>query len=150
MKIFILSISTLILLAFACNTTKNKSTETTVPEKEDATTWNTQLHDIWVLTMINGKQLDKNSSRPLLELFPGDNKMGGNGGCNRLFGTLEAKAESIHFSGIGSTKMFCKEQMPMEREFTQTLAQVDRYLIRNLQLVLYKGKETAMIFQKVD
>jgi len=121
-----------------------------MPEKDESSSWNPQLHDIWVLTMINGKQLDKNSSRPLLELFPGENKLGGNGGCNSLFGTVEAKARSIHFSAIGSTKMFCKDEMPLEREFTQTLTKVDRYLVRNLQLVLFKGEETAMIFQKVD
>ncbi len=150
MKLFISIISLIVIFSFGCNTTKTTKADGEMPEKDESSTWNPQLHDIWVLTMINGKQLDKNSSRPLLELFPGDNKMSGNGGCNSLFGTIEAKAESIHFSDIGSTKMFCKDEMPLEREFTQTLVKVDHYLVRNLQLVLYAGKETAMIFQKVD
>ena len=150
MKIIIIAISSLILLAFACNTTKSKPADQNQAEVEDTDVWIPQLHDIWVLTDMNGKELEGVTRRPRLELFPGDNRMGGHGGCNGLFGNIKATAQTINFSQLGSTKMYCAEEMDMEKEFLTALTQVDTYQIKGLKLYLASGEDTVLIFQKVD
>lgn len=148
MKTFILVLSGLALLFFACDTTKKKTTDT--PPVTDSDAWSPQLHDIWVLNELNGSELDKAISRPRLELFPGENKINGHGSCNQIFGNMEATSKTINFSKIGSTKKFCAETMATESEFLKTLGMVDRYLIKGLGLYLFIGDDLVMEFQKVD
>ncbi len=150
MKFIIIAFSALVLLLLACNTTKNKPSNDDETQVEDSEAWLPQLHDIWVLTEMNEKTLDRSGKRPLLELFPGDNRMGGNGGCNNLFGNIKATAQTINFDQIGSTKKYCADEMDMEREFTTSLGRVNRYEIKELKLYLFEGKKMILAFQKVD
>lgn len=143
--------ATLILLAFSCNSTKTTTVDNneSVKETMDAD-WNKRLHDIWVLNSMNGKEVKSMKNRPRLELFPADHKMLGHGGCNSLFGNVKAGARNIHFSDIGSTKMYCADSMPTEMEFVKTLASVQAYEIKSLQLHLFDENGLVMSFQKVD
>ncbi len=107
------------------------------------------LHDIWVLESIEGTPVTV-AERPRLELFPGEERIQGFAGCNQFFGKMKASAQSIQFSGIGSTKMFCTGKMEMESQLLSNLAKADTYLIKNLQLILLKGKQQLMVLRKVD
>ena len=147
MKILLIVLSGLTLLLFACNTTKDKQPDQA--EIQDNEAWNPLLHDIWVLTDINDRSLEGILKRPRLELFPSDNRMGGNGSCNDLFGNIKTTAQTIHFSKMGSTKMYCSE-MDMETEFLKTLALVNQYQIKGLKLYLLVDKKVVLVFQKVD
>lgn len=62
----------------------------------------------------------------------------GSGGCNRFFGTYEAKGDTLAVQVIGSTMAYCPE-MAAEDAFIRTLDQTATYTIENGTLTL-KGK----------
>ena len=143
--LLLLLLVTLIVVGLACNTGK-KGTET--PEAPDP--YAPTLHDIWVLETMDGKAVDREKPRPRLELFPEEGRIAGTGGCNQLFGQMEASGWQINFQDIGTTKMYCRELMETESRFLQLLQEADSYRIKELKLILLSGEETTLVFQKVD
>ena len=109
-----------------------------------------RLHDIWVVTEMNGEPLSIDRPRPQLELFPGEGRLAGNGSCNQLFGQMTADEYHIQFERVGATKMYCNGLMDQENTFLQLLNKVDTYEIRHLQLILFVEGDVAMVLQKVD
>jgi len=69
-------------------------------------------------------------------LQPDAKTVAGSGGCNRLFGVYELTGEALRFSGIGSTKMACKEGMETEAAFLPVLLRVRRWKIAGQRLEL--------------
>ncbi len=139
----------LALVLTGCGAARKNAPATGVETATDAV-YNQRLHDIWVLKKMLGKVEIHPEQRPRLELFPGERRMGGNGGCNELFGSMEATSEGIAFTGVGSTKMFCRDLMAQETAFVTALQAADRYEIKNLELLLYRGDELLMVLGKVD
>lgn len=120
-------------------------------KKQDATL---RLHDIWVATSLNGKELTfKNEkNRPRLEFKIAERKIYGKGVCNRFFGTIEKVSETqLEISDkMGSTMMACPK-MDIETSFLQTLPKVKTYKIKNNQLTLFDTENKEIIrFKKVD
>ncbi|GJM34700.1 MAG: hypothetical protein DHS20C18_37010 [Saprospiraceae bacterium] len=107
------------------------------------------LHDIWALESLNGKTVDV-TERPRLELFPGEERIGGFAGCNQFFGKMKLDGQKVDFSGIGSTRMFCDGKMDLESQFLSALDATDQYVIKNLQLTLSQGNQQLMVLRKVD
>jgi heat shock protein HslJ len=60
----------------------------------------------------------------------------GSGGCNRLFGVYELNGEALRFSGVGSTRMACKNGMDTETAFLPVLLRVKRWKVAGQQLEL--------------
>lgn len=139
----------LALLLAGCGASRNNAPATDAETTTD-TAADQRLHDIWVLKQMPGKVDVHPEKRPRLELFPGERRMGGNGGCNELFGSMEAQGGRVAFTGVGSTKMFCRDLMEQETAFTAALQAADRYEIKNLELLLYRGNELLMVLGKVD
>lgn len=109
-----------------------------------------RLHDIWVVTTMEGQPLPPEGHRPRLELFPVEERLGGSGGCNSIFGSFKVNGDQINFSEIGATKMFCAGLMKQEGQFLKLLQEVTHYELRGLQLLLLKDGEIMMHLQKVD
>lgn len=149
-NLLLLLLAIVALTVLACNTSKNgngKDGEET-PEAPDP--YAPTLHDIWVLETMDGNDLDRSVKRPQLELFPEKGTIGGTGGCNKLFGQMEALGWEITFRNIGTTKMFCPDLMDTESSFLKALEAVDHYQIRDLKLILLEGEDVRLILQKVD
>ena len=68
-----------------------------------------------------------------------DGKLNGFSGCNNFFGTYSFSGNSIHFSGIGMTKMYCKEAMDVENGLSQALTHADQFRINSNHLELSKN-----------
>jgi heat shock protein HslJ len=68
----------------------------------------------------------------------------GSGGCNRLFGVYELNGEALRFSGVGSTKMACKDGMDTETAFLPALLRVKRWKIAGRQLELSDSTGTVL------
>ncbi len=109
-----------------------------------------RLHDIWVVTTLAGQPLTDITNRPRLELFPAEGRVGGNGSCNNIFGSMSVDGQTVEFSQVGATKMFCAGLMEQESTFLELLGKVDNYEIRELQLLLLQGSEIIIHCQKVD
>ncbi|MEL6972374.1 MAG: META domain-containing protein [Bacteroidota bacterium] len=140
----------LVVVGIACNTSKNGTDKPAeeVPAAPDPYAPN--LHDIWVLETMDGEVISREFSRPRLELYPGEGRISGTGGCNDLFGQMEALGWEITFRNIGTTKMFCRELMDTERRFLEALGEVDHYRIKDLKLILLTGDKTTLVLQKID
>jgi heat shock protein HslJ len=63
-------------------------------------------------------------------------QVAGSGGCNRLFGIYELNGDALRFSGVGSTRMACKNGMETETAFLPLLLRVKRWKITGRQLEL--------------
>lgn len=78
-------------------------------------------------------------------------KINGNGGCNRFFGTVAMDAQSGTFtpSGVGSTKMAC-ENMSVENNYLGALQKVNKYVVTDSSLELYQGSLLLLKFNKAE
>lgn len=109
----------------------------------------TQLTDRhWKLVELNGQKVDynkKKGNQPYIILRPDDNnKVFGNAGCNRFFGTFELKeGGQISFSQMGATKMYCPN-METEKQFLQILSKADNYSLDGETMTLNKAKMSPL------
>ncbi|WP_414718349.1 META domain-containing protein [Stutzerimonas nosocomialis] len=80
--------------------------------------------------------------RTQLTLVLSEGRAYGNGGCNHWFGSYVRDGEQLRFSELGSTRRACGEAiMAQERRFLDTLGQVQRWDISNLdQLRLWPAQ----------
>ena len=73
---------------------------------------------------------------PRILLQPDSKQVNGSGGCNRMFGVYELNGDALRFSGIGSTKMACKDGMDTETAFLPSLLRVAKWRVTGQQLEL--------------
>lgn len=111
-----------------------------------------QLHDIWALEAVDGKQIDFSNEtlkRPILEVNLQEMKIMGTTGCNNYQGSLFIENDLIHFGPIAMTHMYCEGSL--ELQFTKAMAKVARYQIKEVHLVLFdKVGNVILEFKKVD
>lgn len=77
-------------------------------------------------------------SRPFIE-FTDDTTFTGHGGCNRIFGRRSGQPPKLMLSGIGTTKMYCREAMEIETSFVAMLDSCRSYWVVAEQLELYRA-----------
>lgn len=122
----------------------------------DSTSSSERLHDIWALQAINGNPIDMadfsgRNRQPVLEIFVEDKRIGGNDGCNNLFGQIATLTETeITFEQLGGTKMACPD-MSLSNEYGLALAATRSYSLKDLSLEFYNADgEEVLRFKKVD
>ncbi len=92
----------------------------------------------WLLVAVGDKPVtvtDSNRAAHII-LQPNSKQVAGSGGCNRMFGTYELNGDALRFSGVGATKMACKDGMDTEAAFLPVLLRVKRWKISGQQLEL--------------
>lgn len=102
------------------------------------------------LVELNGRKVT--NSKASIDLKFRTGSMTGNAGCNRMFGSFSARGNSIRFSGIGTTRMFCTKPagvMKQEAELTGALRDATRYQIRGGTLRIYVGRRQLMRFERI-
>lgn len=123
-----------------------------IPDKgTDEISDNYRLNDIWVLETINDTPADEANymkGLPRLEINIKEMKFNGTGGCNQIFGTLEADGEKIKFGPIGSTRMACPGNY--ESDFLTALNNAGSYKIENNRLYLIQNGKTLAVLKKID
>lgn len=87
-------------------------------------------------------------NKPTLVIESG--KLSGNAGCNNYFGelALDATAGNFKSDNVGSTRKMC-DNMEVETQFFSVLKEVDKYVVNNGVLELYKGNLLLMKFNKL-
>lgn len=105
----------------------------------------------WVLVKIKNKSVPKDS-KAFITINTAEKRLGGNGGCNHLFGTVEINGNRIKISEVGSTKMFCTEAgvMMRENELMNYLEKSTRYVQTGRTLSLYAGRSLLLKFKAKD
>ena len=102
------------------------------------------------LVELNGRNIT--NSKALIDLKWSTGRLSGNAGCNRMFGSFSSNGNSIGFSGIGTTRMFCTKPagvMKQEAEFTRALAAATRYQLNRGTLRIYAGRRQVLKFERV-
>ena len=136
-SIIIFSIALIIVLITGC-----KTTQTANITKESLAGSN------WQLLSVMGKEVSSADYAKGLPdaAFGSDDRISGNGGCNRYSGsyTLEENG-TITFGTMISTKMFCLGGG--ETEFMKTIAQVTAAKIEGGNLVLSNAGTKLLIFK---
>ena len=79
-----------------------------------------------------------------------EHRLGGNGGCNQLFGSYTLKGDSLSFSGVGSTLMACPEPgMTNERRLAAVLERTTTWDVTGEELDLMREGKSIGHFRSV-
>lgn len=101
----------------------------------------------WRLVQLGGEMVDNPAGErdAHLVLTSANNAVGGNLGCNRMFGHYALENDMLKFDGLGGTKMFCEARMQIETAFSNALMSTLRWKItgRSLELMDETGKTVA-------
>ncbi len=119
--------------------------------KNENTSANQILNDIWMASSINGDPINKMVSVPRLEINIAEMKIFGTDGCNEYNGAItESTSDKIKFGRIASTRRMCPE-MDIANKYTAALNTVAAYKVNGSKLALMNssGKE-VLSFIKVD
>ena len=81
----------------------------------------------------------------------GPNQYGASMGCNRMFFTAKFNGKGVvKFSDVGSTMMYCDQNMDLENAFGKALPTMTSYKIEGHHLTLSDGKGNHMKFVASD
>ncbi len=97
----------------------------------------------WKLESLKGSPVALKSGSSITLSFDGSSaKISGTGVCNKYFGGYTKTDDALVFSGIGSTKMMCDDNLN-ESDYFSMLGTVDSYKLSGGNLTL-KSKGTAV------
>ncbi len=102
----------------------------------------------WKLVKMGDTDLSTVGQPVTLTLDEPNKKISGFAGCNRFFGGYQSTEATLSFTGIGSTKMFCQDRMPIEDAYFQSLSSVQAYKIEGNKLYLLLEDKVMLEFSK--
>jgi heat shock protein HslJ len=131
MKRFLLLLATLVFVV-ACAPVAQQATPDGAGK--DAPLENTY----WKLTQLGNAAVRPapNQQEAHFILHPGDRRVSGSGGCNRLTGTYELEGDRLTFGRMAGTLMACVAGMVNEQRFLGVLQETRRAKITQQQLEL--------------
>ena len=104
----------------------------------------------WNLTELNGKPVVAGAGEreAYIELHADGDKLGGSGGCNRLFGSYDLSGSSLSFHSVASTLMACPDSATAdESALLQALKLTDSFRISGQNLELRASERVLARFQ---
>jgi len=105
-------------------------------------------HQQWVVVEMKGVPVQQSGGRrdAHITFDVTTKRFSGNGGCNQINGNYAVDKNDIRFTEVISTKMSCND-IEFENTFLNTLSTIDRYEVRENQLLLKKNKETRLVLR---
>ena len=97
-----------------------------------------EIDDLPVLPGAEGKDLH-------MVLKADTTGVNGFSGCNRFTGGYKLKNTSLQFGPLAGTMMMCADGAEQEKRFLDTLALVERFIIRGQNLTLYSGDNKPVL-----
>jgi heat shock protein HslJ len=98
----------------------------------------------WVLQEIEGRDVLE-TPRAMLT-FEGNEKIAGDGGCNRFFGPVKIDGSAITFGPLGATRRACGEPIDsQELAFLGALAKAAAFSLERGALVIVAADETPLL-----
>ncbi len=110
----------------------------------------TLTNTYWKLIDINNVPIKR--SEKLKEpyfILKAQNKLSGFSGCNRFFGSYTTQDNTISFTGVGMTRMMCRESMQLEHTFTKVFQEATHYKIQGEKLELFNNTQLLSSFRAV-
>ncbi len=106
----------------------------------------------WTLARIEGEAVG--GGECFIELDASAMRVSGSDGCNRFTGSYTVRGDRLKFSPLAGTKRACLDEAvrKLERRFHRALPQVNRFAVRDNQLMLYNGHRLllTLIAQTAD
>lgn len=112
-----------------------------------------RLHNIWMLQEVTGIALNPEmltKGLPVFEFNPGDGRLTGHTGCNKINAGIEVRGDMIIFGRIIATKMACPDLGAEQAVISKIDGKSFRYFISEGTLKLDDGKGNIMTFTKID
>ncbi len=114
--------------------------------KAVAVNTDTKIQQKWTLAKyLKNDKLIKNTSKAFIQ-FTKDARINGNSSCNNFFGSYTQSENTITFSQVGMTKMYCEGSI--ESDFITNLNEVNAYKIVKKSLYLYHDSKLLLAFVK--
>jgi len=104
----------------------------------------------WLLEDLGGKGVLDRAQATLA--FAADNKVAGNSSCNRFFGSVEIKGETIKFGALGTTRMACRGETlaNQERDYLKALENAETIRIDGPYLLIQsKGLDKPLRYSQI-
>jgi len=99
----------------------------------------------WILTSVRGLADVDAERQAYIQFLSDDNRITGVSGCNSFFGQYQIDKTTLALSGLGSTKMLCRD-MRVEDAFLSLLANVTEFSIEGSTLTLFDAEGAAATF----
>jgi heat shock protein HslJ len=103
----------------------------------------------WVLTEWPGETMPNTTKQATLN-FGANNSVGGKSFCNGFGGSVTMDGNSIKFSELMGTMMFCEDVGQAESKYTEGLRTTNAFKIVDGKLQLFNGDKLLMVFSKAD
>ena len=102
----------------------------------------------WVVAKIGKEKVSVSAEKmPWMQLS--DGKVSGFSGCNRMIGSYALDGETLLFSNLGGTKMFCFDTQELEDQFMQTLAKTHYWKLKCRNLRLFDSEKKLIMTFKI-
>ena len=104
----------------------------------------------WYLTRIHGDtgRTEITRKKAFIRFNEAKGSAGGNGSCNSFGSAITVNGNTISFSNIFSTKMYCDEVQAAENIFFGRLQKVTRYEVKGKTLLLLDEDKVVLEFEK--
>ncbi|MFD0940519.1 META domain-containing protein [Pedobacter boryungensis] len=103
----------------------------------------------WVLTEWPGQTMPNTSKKATLN-FDNENKVSGKSFCNGFGGTTTITGNTIKFSELIGTMMFCEDVGQAEGKYTEGLRNTTNFKLVDGKLHLLNGDKLLMVFSKAE
>jgi len=144
---FLFSLFILVITAKECNNNKDASAINSEKNtKEDIQLQTQHLSGTYNITF-----LKENSIQSLyltLTFDENSNRVSGFSGCNRYSGAYIIKENSISFSALISTEMYCKKTQEIENSMLEYLSKINTFSFEENVLILKNGDTNLLTAQK--
>ena len=101
----------------------------------------------WSLVELNGTAVATAGRAPTLRLAD-SNQASGFAGCNQFSGSYSLASESLKFSALAMTRMFCAETADLEQGYVSALQATGSYRVSGTRLELLSDPRIVAVFEK--
>ena len=113
--------------------------------------WGFPLEKRFVATSLNGQAYGTKSPTLTIKRDPKNHELtaAGFAGCNRWNGQVKLEQKQFGVGDLGTTRMFCADQMAVESSFLSALKDVKQWRMEGPQLVLVGAQTTLTLSPSV-
>ena len=117
--------------------------------KKENTIQTASLYDTkWKLKAIHiADSVEAITTKAFIKFNEEKKSAGGNGGCNSFGSSITVSGNTVSFKDIFSTKMYCEGVQSTEDAFFKQLEKVNRFVIKDKTLLLYRDKDVLLEFE---
>ncbi len=144
---FLFSLFILVIMTKECNNSKDASATNSVNNiKEDILFQKQHLSGTYYVTFL--KEDNIQSLNLTLSFDESSNRVSGFSGCNRYSGAYIIKENSILFSELIATKMYCEKTQEIENSMLEYLSKINAFSLKENTLILKNGGANLLTAQK--